>query len=265
MGSGGNRPRQSLKRSTAYRWGSQTSPTMPVNVGLGQGSALSPTLSGLYIAPALHVAVPVDNNENKELMGFVDDINIYASSKDLKNNIPKLCHTYNELVKNFKSIGLMIEHSKTELMHFTKKKDPTFPTIDLGIAPHTGNTPLTVKPIWRYLGFFLDRKLSFAHHVQFYATKSMSTCKAMLMLGNSLRGLSPKQKRVLYRSCVVPIITYGFQLWWCPNGKGVKGLYKLLQKTQNAAAKWIIGAFRTSHAGGMETLAGLPPIRFPIA
>ena len=158
---------------------------MPVNVGLGQGSALSPTLSGLYIAPALHAAIPVDNNEDKELTVFVDDINIYESSKDLKDNIPKLRRTHDELVKNLKSIGLMIEHSKTELMHFTKKKDPTLPAIDLGIAPHTGNTPLTMKPIWHYLGFFLDRKLSFAHHVQFYATKSMSTCKAMLMLGNS--------------------------------------------------------------------------------
>ncbi|KXN91275.1 hypothetical protein AN958_01410 [Leucoagaricus sp. SymC.cos] len=37
---------------------------------------------------------------------------------------------------------------------------------------------------------------------------------AMGMLSNLLRGLSPKQKQLLYRLCMVPIVTYGFHLWY---------------------------------------------------
>ncbi|KJA12773.1 hypothetical protein HYPSUDRAFT_210134 [Hypholoma sublateritium FD-334 SS-4] len=37
---------------------------------------------------------------------------------------------------------------------------------------------------------------------------------AMGMLGNSVRCLQPKERRLLYRSCVVPIATYGFHLWF---------------------------------------------------
>jgi hypothetical protein len=35
----------------------------------------------------------------------------------------------------------------------------------------------------------------------------------------------------------------------------------MLTRAQATAARWISGAFRTSPVGGMEILAGLPPIR----
>ena len=38
--------------------------------------------------------------------------------------------------------------------------------------------------------------------------------KAMGILGNLSRSLLPLQKCLLYHSCVVPIATYGFRLWF---------------------------------------------------
>ena len=81
----------------------------------------------------------------------------------------------------------------------------------------------------------------------------------MGMLGNSTRGLLPLQKRLLYRSCVVPIATYGFRLWYF-SGAPTKAQVSLLATMQRKAALWILGAFRTSPTGGIEALAGLIPI-----
>ncbi|KXN91860.1 hypothetical protein AN958_11540, partial [Leucoagaricus sp. SymC.cos] len=64
----------------------------------------------------------------------------------------------------------------------------------------------------RYPGFYFDCQLNFCEHVQYYYTKVISTVCVMGMLGNSLRSLSSKQKRLLYKSCVVPIATYSFCL-----------------------------------------------------
>ncbi|KAF8621281.1 hypothetical protein AX15_007909 [Amanita polypyramis BW_CC] len=50
------------------------------------------------------------------------------------------------------------------------------------------------------------------------------------MLGNSQRGLSPKDKRLIYLTTCVPILTYGFQLWYRHNAKGCKNLLKKLEK-----------------------------------
>jgi len=79
------------------------------------------------------------------------------------------------------------------------------------------------------------------------------------MLGNSSRGLLPLQKCFLYRSCVVPIDTYGFRLWFFA-GAPTKAQMSLLAAMQRKAALWILGAFCTSPTGGLEALAGLIPI-----
>ncbi|KXN81399.1 hypothetical protein AN958_04763, partial [Leucoagaricus sp. SymC.cos] len=101
---------------------------------------------------------------------------------------------------------------KSELFHFSRRKGDNNLPIDLGYAPYTGDTPLCPKLFWWYLGFYFDRQLTFHEHVWYYSTKAISTVHAMGMLGNSLQGLSPKQKCLLYRSCVVPIATYSFRL-----------------------------------------------------
>ncbi|KXN80879.1 hypothetical protein AN958_06944 [Leucoagaricus sp. SymC.cos] len=81
----------------------------------------------------------------------------------------------------------------------------------------------------------------------------------MGMLRNSLRGLSSKQKHLLYRSCVVPIATYSFCLW-CHGLHPHKAHLASLNKMQHWAVIWIMGAFCTSPSGGVEALAGLIPI-----
>ena len=40
------------------------------------------------------------------------------------------------------------------------------------------------------------------------------TIKYIKILGNSLRGLIPTQKEILYRCCILPIALYSFQLWY---------------------------------------------------
>ncbi|KXN92574.1 hypothetical protein AN958_05978 [Leucoagaricus sp. SymC.cos] len=112
----------------------------------------------------------------------------------------------------FVAFKLVLEHDKSELFHFScRKRDDNLP-IDLGYAPYTEDTSLCPKPFWQYLGFYFDRQLTFHEHVCYYSTKAISMVHAMGMLGNSLRGLSSRQKHLLYRSCVVPIATYSFRL-----------------------------------------------------
>jgi len=79
------------------------------------------------------------------------------------------------------------------------------------------------------------------------------------MLGNSSRGFLPLQKRLLYWSCVVPIATYDFRLWYF-SGAPTKAQVSFLATMQCKAALWILDAFRTSPTGRIEALAGLIPI-----
>jgi len=101
-----------------------------------------------------------------------------------------LC-SYNIISKTLIDAGLVMEHSKTELFHFTRACHPPNLSIDLSSV---GGPVISPKPIWRYLGFYFDRRLNFNYHTHFYTTKCLSTLSAMKMLGNSSRGLLPIQK-----------------------------------------------------------------------
>ncbi|KAJ3915931.1 hypothetical protein F5877DRAFT_21370, partial [Lentinula edodes] len=60
----------------------------------------------------------------------------------------------------------------------------------------------------RILGVYLDRKLTFIQHVRSLTDKAMAVVSASRMLGNTVRGLSQKHLRTLYRTCVLPVMTY---------------------------------------------------------
>ena len=106
--------------------------------------------------------------------------------------------------------GLSVKYSKTKIFYFLRSigsfKPPFLDLLSLG-----GPT-LCFKETWKYLDFIFDRKLLFHQHINFYSNKSISTVKCMKILRNSVQGLNLHQKQSLYRSCILPIVLYRFQL-----------------------------------------------------
>ncbi|CAA7269294.1 unnamed protein product [Cyclocybe aegerita] len=246
-------------RSTVYCWNTFQSDSRSTDMGVRQGSALLPVTSGLFIAPVMKLFYIKAALLNTTLLSFVDDGTILAQSKQLDDNNVGLHKAYKIIYLLFVAFALVLEHDKTELFHFSRRRNTYNPSLDLGYAPHTGDTPLKPKTYWRYLGFYFDRRLTFHEHVCYYATKAFTTVQAMHLLRNSTRGLSPKQQRLLYRLCVVPIATYSYCLWYF-DGTHNESTMNQLKRMQQKAALWITGAFCTSPTGGLEALAGLIPV-----
>ena len=108
--------------------------------------------------------------------------------------------------------SLIVKHLKTEVFHFSRSHGPFNPP-PLDLSP-LGGLILSPKNSWKYLEFIFDRKLTFHQHVNFYSNRALSLVKCMKLLGNSSCGISPLQKCLLYRCCILPIALYGFQLWF---------------------------------------------------
>ena len=81
----------------------------------------------------------------------------------------------------------------------------------------------------------------------------------MKIISNSNCSINPFQKHLLYRSCILPIALYGFQLWFYKRTPMAYHL-KILEKIQRRVAIWILGAFKTSPSYSIEAIAGLIPI-----
>ena len=88
----------------------------------------------------------------------------------------------------------------------------------------------------------------------------MLSVKCMKLLWNSSHDITSVQRWLLYRSCVLSIVLYSFQLWFY-NHAPLSYPLKTLGKMQRRAAIWILGAFKTSPIEGIEAIMGLIPIK----
>ena len=81
----------------------------------------------------------------------------------------------------------------------------------------------------------------------------------MKILRNSVQGLNPHQKQSLYRSFILPIVLYKFQLQYYNNASLAYPL-KLLGKIQRKVTIWILGTFKTSPLFSVKAIMSLIPI-----
>ena len=87
--------------------------------------ALSPILSALYLTPFLHILENHLKNLNLQIsiLSFVDNRLLFAQSKSLQLSNSHLFCSYNIASNLLSQFGLLVEHLKTEVFHFTRLQD----------------------------------------------------------------------------------------------------------------------------------------------
>jgi len=141
---------------------------------VGQGSALSPILLALYIVPPLHLFEHRAQALNLDTftLSYVDNGLLVSQGRIYNKTLPELTSSYSIVSDLMASFGLVMEHDKLEIFHFSRAHNDSNPELDLSAI----SAPiLKPKTYWRYLGFYFDRQLSFKKHVRFYSTKTLTT------------------------------------------------------------------------------------------
>ena len=115
-----------------------------VNIGVGQGSALSPILSSLYLSPFIYILEKCLKNLKipTSIISFVDNGLIITQNNSFVMSNSQLFCSYNVLSKLLDNFGLVIEHSKTEIFHFSRSQG-VFNLSPLDLSPIGG---LTLRP-----------------------------------------------------------------------------------------------------------------------
>jgi len=125
-----------VKRKTNYIWNKFSSQMFKVNMGVGQGSVLSPILSALYLSPLLYILEKRLKTLKilVSLLSFVDDGLLISQNKSIDISNSQLFCSYNILSSLLDKFGLNIEHSKTEMFHFNRSHG-TFNPPPLDLSP----------------------------------------------------------------------------------------------------------------------------------
>jgi ribonuclease HI len=233
------------ERSMQLKFNGQTQPLQRVKIGIPQGSPISPILFLLYIRDICKT------RPDTFTFSYIDDICIGASAKSTKTLKQILENTATAVLREAKQSAIEFDVEKTELLYASRKREINAKPIQVG--------PTLIQPssCVRWLGFFLDNKLSYKKHVQTKVAMAQQVFQRLQRLGNTQRGLSTQAIRQLYTACISSIADYGVQLWW---GKQKNSLLREYQQLQNSALRQILGAFKGSPIKAMEIEAAILPI-----
>ena len=213
-------------RETAIYLNGNRGEMKPVKNGILQGSPTSPILASFYSAglldifetPTNPIKIPENHAHNHpthvSILMYVDDGKLIVSSQSLNTNNYILAKAYQLVDQWLHSTELSPDKDKRELMHYTqRKKDKISPHINL--INHTGTTStILVGSTICWLGVHFNHKLLYNYHVTKMAAKAENAVACILMLANTVQGLSHYHLRLLYCTCILPIITYTSAAWW---------------------------------------------------
>ena len=231
--------------------------------GTPQGSPLSPIISAIYTAPLLHLILT--RWSNKSLYMYVDDGAIIASGPTFRAAADAVAQGFEDVTVWLHRNGLRIDPDKTEFITFSHPNwserlyGPRI--IHLGLRTPTGEFGVTASPFIRYLGIYIDQRLTWATHTKHVANKARSTVLALGVLGNSIRGLDFANWRKVFHAIIIPILTYGAPLWYSRSSPQ-KTLMNTLQVGQNDAIRKMSGVFRTTPISPLHSILNILPVPY---
>jgi hypothetical protein len=214
-------------------------------IGVPQGSPLSPVYSITYTSSLL---AKMKEWTNSSLGMYVDDGILFAASEEWGDVERLLRARYTVCEEWLRRSGLAIEPDKTELLFFQKpyERNAVQAPTRLVLPDPTISSYYVVRPVenLRYLGFFINRRLKWEPHVRIMCNRARASIKALQVLGNTIRGLSMANWRLVLNAVCLPVLTYGSQLWYLTGA--AKGLLNMVQRVQNDMVRQVTGAFHTA-------------------
>jgi Reverse transcriptase (RNA-dependent DNA polymerase) len=207
------------------------SSTRPIKAGVPQGSILGPTLFNLYIND-------MPRSPHTEIALYADDTAIIAQSLHGKQACQYLEEALNDLEDWYEDWRIKVNVTKSNAVLFTrKKKSSRKKTIN-----YNETTTITLfdeeipwKKDAKYLGVTLDAKLKWNTHVTETAKKAKSRLGMLYPVLNKKSKLSLENGLTLYKTMILPILTYAAHIW----GKTSKSNINKLQNVQNKSLRII--------------------------
>jgi hypothetical protein len=250
-----------LADRSAILWfdGRATEP-LPVRAGVPQGSPLSPVLFLLYIS-TLYRALK-EEHPHLGIVGFADDTNLLAFGRTPEVNARQLERAWDTCLQWAKTRGMAFAAEKSELIHFNRGRKQWDTPVNLALPQGGGTSPIQPTRSARFLGVWLDWRLSWKAHRQAVEGKLRTQEFALTRIAAKTWGPGLIRAREVYTKCIRSALAYGASSFHTPTPPGGKpqGVAQGLGKAQNRGLRVVTGAYRATPTHTLETEAWVPPL-----
>lgn len=189
-----------LNRSYSIKLGDFISKPYTLGVGVVQGSILGPSLYNCYYNQVYSALIGV------KYCIFADDLVFYLENSDEKILIESLRLVLNKLDDWCNSVNLSINFNKTKMMIFHKSRNK----VDDKLQLMYNNQIIERVSSFKYLGVFLDEKMTFKQHALYVKSKLSSAIGCL----NFLKKFITEQMFITLINCFVfSIVDYGLPVW----------------------------------------------------
>ncbi|GFX42049.1 RNA-directed DNA polymerase from mobile element jockey [Trichonephila clavipes] len=203
----------------------------PIRSGLPQGSLSSPLLFTLYVND-------IPQTDSSHLAMFADDTAVISQNKRFSVVISNLQHYISSLELWLNDWKIKVNASKSACLMFTRRS-----RLPVGLTPVTiFGQPVPWVNVARYLGLFLDAKLTFAYHIEQTRKKALAVHAMLKRLISRRSKLAIRHKVLLYKSIIRPVMCYGSQIFGSAGMCHLKKLHTLTNSflRQLVNAPWFI-------------------------
>ena len=233
-------------RTFKVRLGSTYSDVHQQEMGVPQGSVLSPTL---FIIKINSITSTVKPGIYTSL--YVDDFAIAYRSKYMPSIERNLQLCLNKLHGWANTNGFRFSQSKTVCIHFCNKRN-IHPDPDLTL----NGQPIPIVDKTKFLGIYFDKKLNFKDHIQYLRDKCLKSLNIIKVVSRLDWGADRKVLLRLYRALIRSRLDYGAPVY----GSARPSYLKKLEPVQNQGLRLCLGAYRTSPSSSLHIEAHEMPI-----
>ncbi|KAJ3454128.1 hypothetical protein MRS44_018022 [Fusarium solani] len=247
-------------RSARVRYQDTVTASSPLQCGLPQGSPVSPILFLLYTEPIYRLSNP------QSRFGYADDTAILFTGDTVDETTAAASASIEEMIRWGAANGVSFDPEKTEVMHFSRSKLRSSPVIRHGDVVKQPESAL------RWLGIWLDSRLSFRVHVEKWAAKAKAVAYHLRGLANTKHGPLPSAVRSAVRACVEPVLLHGAEAWypgtsrprWNQPSKDVPSsnqhLIQRMTEAMNQSMRAILPVWKTTPIAALHRESGIPPV-----
>jgi Reverse transcriptase (RNA-dependent DNA polymerase) len=185
---------------------------------------------------------------------FADDTAIFTSSNTTSTVRNRLQESINEFEKWCSSWKLIIQPSKTELLHLSSHPRKKYPN---PVHLRVSNMNIRPQSSARYLGVIFDQRLHWGEHIKHVETRAQSRINLLRFFNRITPDSNDRIMLNLFKSLIRPVLTHGFSVCLKAEDK----IWNILQIIQNKALRAALFLPHFTSATYIHKLTNIPYIR----